>query len=246
MKKWVVITGAAGGIGKVVAKMFTNTGYEVIATDCVSRPKDLICNHYLKVDLSRTVNDENYAKDVFKQVKCCLQGDGLTALINNAAVQILGDTVTLNVESWKKTLDINLLAPFVWVQSLLTDLENRNGSVVNISSIHNRLTKKNFLAYATSKAALSGMTRAMAIDLGARIRVNAIEPAAIETAMLISGFENKENLQKLKKCHPSVSIGKPEDVAKMALFLVQSDMIFLNGSCLTLDGGISNVLHDPE
>src|SRR3546814_11034334 len=80
--------------------------------------------------------------------------------------------------------------------------------VLNISSIHARLTKPNFIAYATSKAALSGMTRAMAVELGARVRVNAIEPVAIDTPMLRAGFEgNDAGYEQLRIFHPVKAIG---------------------------------------
>ena len=94
------------------------------------------------------------------------------ALMNNAAVQILGGFDSLTRSDWQQTLRVNLLAPCIWKQALMPGLEAAKGSVVNISSIHARLTKKNFVAYATSRAALSDMTRAMAADLGGRVRVN--------------------------------------------------------------------------
>ena len=101
-------------------------------------------------------------------------------------------------------MEVNLLAPFVLTKLLLPQLEQAKGSVINVSSIHAHLTKANFVAYATSKAALSGLTRSMAIDLADRVRVNAIEPAAIETQMLLSGFDNdKDQLEKLKKLSPN-------------------------------------------
>jgi NAD(P)-dependent dehydrogenase (short-subunit alcohol dehydrogenase family) len=120
------------------------------------------------------------------------------------------------------------------------------GCVINISSIHARLTKPNFVAYATSKAALSGMTRAMAVDLGGRVRVNAIEPAAISTDMLKAGFkDHPEQYAALEQCHPLGRIGTPEEVAALALSIVDGELRFLHGACVGMDGGISARLHDP-
>jgi NAD(P)-dependent dehydrogenase (short-subunit alcohol dehydrogenase family) len=108
------------------------------------------------------------------------------------------------------------------------------------------LTKKNFVAYATSKAALSGMTKAMAVDLGGRVRVNAIEPAAIETDMLKAGFEGKSELyRQLEAYHPLGRIGRPEEVARLALAMIEGGIDFLDGACVGLDGGISGCLIDP-
>src|SRR3546814_5507046 len=103
--------------------------------------------------------------------------------------------------------------------------------VLNIRSIHARLTKPGFAAYATSKAALSGLTRAMAVELGSRVRVNAIEPAAIATPMLRAGFADNENgYRQLNDLHPSGNIGSPDELAQLARLLIASDNNFLNGA----------------
>lgn len=242
----VLITGAAGGIGRALVTRFLSAGHDVIATDIVERPTDLECAHYLQIDLERTVEDAGYADSQFATIIACMNGHGLKALINNAAIQILGGVDSLTRQEWRKTLDINLLAPFLWTQALLSELEKTNGSVVNISSIHARLTKQNFVAYATSKAALSGMTRAMAVDLQGRVKVNAIEPAAIATPMLLAGFTDQpELLDDLNACHPAGEIGKPADVANIVAAIVDGSLPFLHGACIPLDGGIGGKLHDP-
>jgi NAD(P)-dependent dehydrogenase (short-subunit alcohol dehydrogenase family) len=134
-------------------------------------------------------------------------------------------------ENWDDTLGVNLLALFFLAQGLLPELEKAAGSVINISSIHARLTKKDFVAYDNSKAAISGMTRAMAVDLGPRVRVNSIEPAAIETDMLKAGFERKDDrCLQLKACHSTRGIGRPEEVARLALAMASGEMLFLHGA----------------
>ena len=194
-----------------------------------------------------TVRDDAYAAAVFDRIRENVGAGGLHALVNNAAAQVLGGIDDLTRDDWVHTLDVNLLAPFVWTQSLLPSLEAAGGCVVNISSIHARLTKRGFVAYATSKAALSGMTRALAVDVGDRIRVNAIEPAAIETPMLAAGFKSRpEQLERLNAAHPSGRIGQPEEVAALALALCDRRIAFANGACLGLDGGIGGRLHDPD
>jgi NAD(P)-dependent dehydrogenase (short-subunit alcohol dehydrogenase family) len=242
-----VVTGAAGGIGQAIVRAFHDAGYAVIATDIAPQPAGLPCVLYLEVDLERTVSDEAYAADVFARIEASIGNDGLAALVNNAALQILGGADRLSRSDWRRTLDVNLMAPFVWTQALLPALEKGGGSVVNISSIHARLTKPNFVAYATSKAALSGMTRAMAVDLGARVRINAIEPAAIETPMLAAGFAGKpERYAALQACHPQARLGQSHEVAACALALVAGDARFLHGACVAMDGGIGARLMDPD
>jgi NAD(P)-dependent dehydrogenase (short-subunit alcohol dehydrogenase family) len=245
--RFAVITGAAGGIGQAMVQEFAANGYTVIATDWVPAPEGLGAHHYLQADLARTVEDEAYAEQVFSQIKTWLGKAGLAALINNAAVQILGGADSLTRNDWQQTLNVNLVAPFIWTQALLPALEHAKGSVVNISSIHAKLTKKNFVAYATSKAALSGMTRAMAVDLGPRVRVNAIEPAAVQTQMLIDGFdENPDGLCALEKCHPTGCIGSAREIAVLALMIASGTINFLHGSCIAVNGGLESKLNDPD
>lgn len=242
-----LITGAAGGIGRALVRTFCNADYRVIASDLIARPKDLPCAHYVRADLARVVKNGAYADKVFDRIRKCLDGHNLNTLINNAAVQIVGGASSLTRDEWTTTLNVNLLAPFLFTQAFLPQLEAASGSVLNISSIHARLTKKNFVAYATSKAALSGMTRALAVDLGSRVRVNAIEPAAIETEMLLAAFKGKPDLyQLLEAYHPQRRLGHPDEVARLALTLASSGLDFVHGACIGLDGGIAARLFDPE
>lgn len=245
--KTALVTGAAGGIGRATVQHLVAAGYRVIGSDLGPQPDGLPAHHWVQVDLGATVNDPETAQAVFSQVRHALSGAGLSALVNNAAVQVLGGADDLAVDDWRRTLDTNLLAPFIWTQALLPELERAQGCVVNISSIHARQTKRGFVAYATSKAALSGMTRALAVDLGGRVRVNAVEPAAIATDMLRAGFEGKpEQWARLEGCHPQGRIGSPDEVAQTVLALIEGVGRFMHGACLALDGGISGRLHDPD
>lgn len=245
-RPFALITGAAGGIGRGLVGAFTDSGYRVIALDNAPQPAGLTCWKYLHVDLQRLVSDPVYAAETLSVITGLIGDGGLDVLVNNAAIQLLGGVESLSVADWRTTLDVNLLAPFVLTQALLPQLEAAGGCVINMSSIHARLTKANFVAYATSKAALSGMTRAMAVDLGSRVRVNAIEPAAIATDMLKAGFADRPaQFAQLEGCHPQGRIGTPEEVAALALAIAGGEMRFLHGACIGMDGGISGRLHDP-
>lgn len=244
--KCVLVTGAAGGIGQALVGTFSAAGYAVIGTDVAAPPPELALDHFVSCDLRRMVEDQSYAAECFGCVGKLLDGRPLAALINNAAVQLIGPMERLDRDAWRTTLDVNLLAPFLWAQAMLPDLESAGGCIINVSSIHARLTKAGFLAYATSKAALSGLTRAMAVELGGRVRVNAIEPAAVRTAMLEAGFEGRPDLyRRLEACHPQGRIGEPPEVANLALAIVGGGMDFLNGACVGIDGGIGARLFDP-
>lgn len=248
LPRQALITGAAGGIGRALVEAFHADGYRVIATDLGSAPAWLpLETTWLPADLVRVVREPDYLIQFMVEIRKALGQSPLHSLVNNAATQILADTAALSDVDWQTTLDVNLSAPFLLIKHLLPELEATRGAVVNISSIHAAQTKKRFVAYATSKAALSGMTRAMAVDLGDRIRVNAIEPAAIDTEMLRSGFnKNPTGYAQLEQYHPTGHIGQQQEVARLALMLCSSALPFANGSCLTLDGGIRGKLHDPD
>ncbi len=243
----VLITGASGGIGQALVKAFHKKGYYIIATDIISTNHTLPIDCFVQADIEKTVVDEDYANKVFFDIKKQLPTTGLSALINNAAIQLLGSPSELNRSAWQRTLNVNLLAPFFWIQALLPELKKAKGSVVNISSIHAQLTKKHFACYATSKAALSALTRSLAIDLGADIKINALEPAAVETAMLLEGFDNnRSQLDQLAACHPIGRVAKADEIAQAAIFLCSNKSSFIQGSTLPVSGGIHACLNDPE
>ncbi|WP_421133884.1 SDR family NAD(P)-dependent oxidoreductase [Alteromonas sp. A079] len=246
-EKWVLVTGANGGIGKALVTCFAENGYSVVATDItdltVSAPN--ITN--LKIDLERIVLDEAYADILQKDVIELTSGAGLTALVNNAAVQILGSVREVSREDWLKSMNVNVSAPFFMVQLFLESLKENKGSVVNISSIHALQTKRSFVTYATSKGALSSLTRNMAVDIGNAVRINAIEPAAVSTDMLRAGFKGKEEqFELLEAFHPIARIATPEEVAQLALFLCSEQSSFIHGACLNATGGIHGCLSDPD
>ena len=242
----VLITGANGGIGRALCTSFHHGGWYVIATDIQPAPQGE-CDKYLEGDLLRFSGDLPYREEYFTRLKKLLPRPGsLDALINNAALQILVPIERLSAQQWHDTFDVNVSAPFLLVQGLLKELEEANGAVVNISSVHAQQTKARFSAYAASKAALIGLTRGLAVELGSRIRVSAVCPAAISTPMLEAGFaQNPEALTRLADCHPSQSIGMPDDVAETVVMLASSASKYITGVIVNIDGGISSRLFDP-
>lgn len=245
MAKTAFITGSEGAIGRALCRVFKHGGYMVIGLDL--RGGDSGCDAFIEADLDRICLDDGYRKGVLAGIIGSLKGQGLDILVNNAALQVVKRTEDLLPDDLRRTMNINLIAPFLLVQGLLPELENAGGSVVNIGSIHARLTKPGFACYAASKAALEGLTRALAVDLGPRVRVNAVSPAAVDTPMLRDGFKGMEGpLRALSDMHPAGRIAGPEEVAHAALFLSSSDAGFITGTCMSLDGGIGSRLHDPE
>lgn len=242
--KTVLITGALGGIGQALCAEFRKSGYFVIATD--RREGKCDCDTLLRFDIRELYSQPSARDNLIANVRTIIGEHGLTALVNNAATQILNRTDDIRISEWDATLETNLVAPFLLIQGLLSDLERARGSVVNIASIHSVATKPGFVCYATSKAAMVGMTKALAVDLGPRVRVNAINPAATATPMLLAGFEGRSaEFDELAKMHPLERIAQPWEVAKTALFLASPDAAFITGACLHIDGGIGGRLHDP-
>ncbi len=240
----VIVTGANGGIGQVLCDAFGHKAWRVIATDRHDHAS-AGTDDYVALDLARAVHDAAY-RDRQLDVLRGLAGDRLDCLINNAAVQHTGSLETLTDKDISESFDVNTLAPMILVRDLLPMLKAARGSVINVLSIHSSLTKPGFSAYSASKAALSGMTRALSIDLAPDVRINGIAPAAIATPMLEQGFGSGDQLAELKNYHPSGDIGSPQDVAEIALFLAASSSRFLNGTIVGLDGGIAGRLHDPD
>lgn len=239
-----LITGALGGIGQALCSEFQKAGYFVIGTD--KRDGKCSCDAFLNIDVRELYTSAETREKLVADIRNILGGKGLTVLVNNAATQMLNKTDNIKIDDWDATLETNLIAPFLLLQALLPDLEKAKGSCVNIASIHSVATKPGFVCYATSKAALVGMTRALAVDLGPRVRVNAINPAATATPMLLAGFEGKSaEFDELAKKHPLERIAQPWEVAKTAIFLASPDAAFITGACLHIDGGIGGRLHDP-
>lgn len=240
----VIVTGAAGGIGKSLCEVFHSNGYRVIGID-KQEITETLPYRVLHFDISRIGKDKDETGAFYKEVDVLLDGK-LDVLVNNAAVQVVKGIADVDAVDWRETLDTNLLAPFWLIQRFLPFLRAAKGSVVNIASIHAMQTKARFSVYATSKGALVAMTRALAVELAPEIRINAIIPAATDTPMLRAGFgKNTEGLVRLGEYHPLGRIARAEEVAKVAFFLAGSDSSFITGSTLHVDGGIGAVLHDP-
>ncbi|MCF8275167.1 MAG: SDR family oxidoreductase [Flavobacteriales bacterium] len=243
-KKVVLITGASGGIGSSIAKIYKENGFYVVGVSR-SEPNHQYVDKNYAIDLDRLVEDATYfeawAKTYSKEI------GRLDVLINNSAAQILAPIDELTHEAWRKTLNVNLSAPFVLSKFFVPMLELNGGCIINIGSIHAKQTKPRFVAYATSKAGLVGLTQALSIDLKDRVRVNCISPAAVETEMLKEGFKDDEaGYNLLKSYHPINRIGQPEEIAELCLFLSSDKCKFLTGANLEVDGGISKRLHDPS
>jgi NAD(P)-dependent dehydrogenase (short-subunit alcohol dehydrogenase family) len=241
----VLVTGGSGGIGEALCAGFHSAGWRVIASD-FRRPKPSSADAFIDTDLETLATDDAALAAFKAHVNTALEGAKLAALVNNAAVQLLASTQSVSAADWERTMRINLSAPFRLVQAFLGDLETASGVVINIGSVHAQATKPEFVSYATSKAAIHGLTRALAVDLGPRLRVVCIAPAAVATPMLLAGFaDNAEAMADLAKMHPAGRLAQPAEIAEAAVAIADKPFLFSTGSTFWLDGGILSRLHDP-
>lgn len=243
MRPTALVTGACGGIGRAMCDIFAEAGFNVIGIDLNSTPD--FPHTVIPCDIRQIANSADSADELRTRV-LALSGNRLDVLINNAAVQIIKPCYELTRDDWAATLETNLLAPFWLSRLFLPELQTDHGSIVNIGSIHAKLTKREFVAYATSKGALETLTRSMALDLAPDVRVNAIAPAATDTPMLLAGFEGQpKKFAELERYHPLGRIATPEEVAQVALFLAGPQAWFVTGTTIGVDGGIAGCLSDP-
>lgn len=208
------------------------------------------CNldFYLTCELIDFVKNESSRLKFTNSVELIIKKNQapLKVLINNAALQIVKPFQELTTNDLLDSHIVNSIAPFSMIKSFESQLKKNNGSVVNIGSIHSKLTKPNFCAYSTSKSSMSGLTRALSIELSKNITINTINPGAVDTKMLLRGFDgNLDKLDELKKIHPADKIGKPDEIAKLVVFLSTNNDGFITGSEISIDGGIGSRLHDP-
>jgi NAD(P)-dependent dehydrogenase (short-subunit alcohol dehydrogenase family) len=246
-KRVAIITGSSGSIGSAIADAFSKNKYFVVGIDKKENSGACV-DVFINQDLRLLTEDNKSRKQFRKKLYTLINDKILSVLVNNAAVQILGAVDEITPEDFIKSVHTNAVAPFILVQICLDKLKEAKGQVINIGSVHAESSKPEFTGYATSKAALAGLTRSLAIELGKwAIKVNCIQPGAVDTKMLKDSFANKpDKLKKLKECIPLGHIGQPEDIATLALFLAELQNSYISGSVITIDGGISSRLHDPE
>ena len=249
MSAAVIITGSSGVLGVALVNRFREVGYFVIGLDKIIFEDGAPIPHkFIKADLFKVASDELYREEIVIKIKRSLP-DAIKklVLVNNAAVQITKPIKKFQWGDFEMSLAVNAAAPFFLTQSLTELLAQLSGHVINISSIHAKLTKPHFALYAVSKSALDAVTRSLAVEIsGLGIAINSVAPAAINTDMLKEGFNNNsEKLEKLKNFHPSNCIGEASEVAEVVKLIAEQGGRFMTGSIVEVNGGISSRLHDP-
>jgi NAD(P)-dependent dehydrogenase (short-subunit alcohol dehydrogenase family) len=239
VRKTLLLTGASRGIGHATVKRFSSAGWRVITCSRYPFPEDCPWEagpeNHIELDLA----DPKSTIEAVAEIRRRLTNGRLDALVNNAGISPKGpagerlDTTTTDLKTWGQVFHVNFFAPVVLARGLIEELTAAKGAVVNVTSIAGaRVHPFAGAAYATSKAALAALTREMAHDLGPRgIRVNAIAPGEIETAILSPGTE------KLVEQLPLRRLGKPEEVARTIYYLCTSESSYVTGVEIEINGG---------
>ena len=242
-EKTVLITGAAGGIGRACVALFAEKGWRVIGVDRATFGEAFPANGlFIKSEISLPESMEV----IFQQVQAFTKS--LDALVNNAAVQVAKPLVDTSVEEWDRVIANNLRPAFLLSKLAYPLLKMAGGgAIVNVSSVHAVQTSANVAAYATSKGGLLALTRAIAIEFaGDNIRVNAVLPGAVDTPMLraglnrghLAGEDEHSRLDNLARKTVNGRVGQPEEIAHAIYFLADdTQSSFMTGQAMIVDGG---------
>lgn len=241
----VVITGAAGGIGRSALQMFADEGATVVALDLDGQ---LAGEAALDATRSAGVAGYGLAMDVASSVsvertmgKVLATVGRIDILVNAAGVTSRVDFFDMTEAEWDRVMDVNLKGTFLvgqYCARLMRD--QRAGAIVNVASIAAEVIRREgFGVYPASKAGVQALTRAMAAALGAyNVRVNAVGPGPVRTGMTADRTSTPEGEASLLNGVIRRRIGKPEDVANAILFLASDEADFVTGTTLFVDGGV--------
>ena len=242
MNKSVLITGGTRGIGEAISRKFAKKGYDIIINYVNSSEKaqnlkqELEKEYNIKVlpiqaDISNEIEIKNMVDMAIKEF------GKIDVLVNNAGIVIDREFEDRTVEDWKKTLDINLIAPFVLIKLVGKEMmKQKSGSIINISSTNGLNTYyPTSVDYDASKSGLISLTYDSAVQFAPYVRVNCVAPGWVNTEMnkeLQEDFVKEETERILVK-----RFAEPEEIAKVVVFLASEDASFVNSTVIKVDGG---------
>jgi len=233
--KIAVVTGAASGIGEAIALRYADEGARLLAVDLHEPTLDRRGGQIVTLAIDVTAED---APDAIRD-SVVAQFGSLDILVNNAGICLPGSIESQSLESWQRTLAVNVTAPFRITQALLPLLkESRAGRIINLGSIMSDFGGPDLCAYGMSKHAMAGFTKSLACDLGRyQITANYLQPGSIWSAMSRPHMADPDFLKYWETKTPLGRIGDPEDVAAPALFLATDEAKFITGAGFRICGG---------
>ena len=236
--KSVIVTGATGGIGNSIIKKLDKLGANILASGTkIEKLEDLKKEFknvkILKFDISQSDQIENFIEDASNKL-----GASLDCIVNNAGITQDNLAIRMNLDEWKKVIDVNLTSTFLMCKFAIKKmLKNKKGKIINITSVVGHTGNLGQTNYTASKAGIIAMSKSLAIEYAKKnININCISPGFIKTAMTDKIDEKFKDLIISKI--PSARLGEPEDIANAVLFLASSQSDYVNGETLHVNGGM--------
>ncbi len=245
-----VMTGAGSGIGRACALEFAKEGANVMAVDInIDGARETV--RMIEEEKGTAVawkTDVANPDSVARMVDAALKNfSKVDTLVNNAAIQVNKTVEDTTFEEWNLQMSINVGGVFLCSKLLLPHLRETKGSIVSMSSVNGFFVEPFCAGYCATKAAIMGLTKAMAIDHGNQgVRINCICPGYIDAGLAEGYFQSQPDpdlaRREAGKLHALWRIGRPEEVARVAVFLASDDASFMTGAAVVVDGGFGSGL----
>ena len=239
-----LVTGAGSGIGRAIARLFAAEGAHVYVTDVDGAAAETVAGEIVKsgAGAEAITADVSRGQDVTAMLRAVEKAHGrLDVLVNNAGLNVRGDFRHLSDADWVKIREVNLDGVVRVARDGFALLQaSGRGSLVNVASIMAHRGLRQLAAYSATKGAITALTRGLAVEYAPyKIRVNAICPGFVETALTERALKNPGIAKALIDSTPLRRFGAPEEIAKAALFLAGDDASYVTGAELAVDGGMS-------
>ena len=243
--KVAVVTGGAKGIGAATAARLQEEGAFVAILDVDPAGATLIEGRERMLYLACDVADGVAVRAAVQQIVKA-QGE-IEILVNNAGIQHYGTVVSTSEAEWDRVLSINLKSAFLCAKYVIPSMQRLGkGTVVNVASVQSYHSQQNVAPYTTSKSAMLGLTRSIAVDFAPDIRCVAVCPGTVDTPMVRWTAEQTGNPEALYEevaaMHLTHRIAKPEEIAGLIAYLCSDEASFITGQALRIDGGLGVLL----